>query len=310
MWAYFLRRIGGGVLTLFAIASLSFAVTRLAPGSPFSSERKRDPEFERKMDEKFERNLPVVEQYGRTMWRYVRGDFGPSWKYDRSVSEIIWPAFRFSAQLGAVSAVLALIVGILFGVMASAGRNRWPDHLSMSLAVGGICVPNFLLGPLLVLAFSFWQDWLPPAGWPQSWGVAELKKLIMPSLTLALVHVSYLSRLSRAGMLDVMNQDYIRTARAKGLSEWAVFLKHGLKNGITPALSYSGPMAAYIITGSLVVEQVFNIPGLGTQFVKASLSRDMPVLMGGILVYGALVIVFNTLVDLMYAVLDPRVRSQ
>jgi oligopeptide transport system permease protein len=262
------------------------------------------------MDEKFERNLPIWVQYGHTMWRYLQGNFGPSWKYDRSVGEIVWPAFRYSAQLGAISAMIALIVGLLFGVLASAGKNRWPDHLSMSLAVGGICIPNFLLGPLLVLVFSFGLDWLPPAGWPRSLDVAELKKLIMPSVALALVHVSYLSRLSRAGMLEVMSQDYIRTARAKGLSEWKVFLKHGFKNGITPALSYSGPMAAYIITGSLVVEQVFNIPGLGTQFVKASLSRDMPVLMGGIIVYGVLVILFNALVDVMYAVLDPRVRAQ
>jgi oligopeptide transport system permease protein len=151
---------------------------------------------------------------------------------------------------------------------------------------------------------------LPPTGWPQSFSAFELSKLIMPAVTLALVHIAYLSRLTRAGMLDVMNQDYIRTARAKGVPEAAVFLKHGLKNGVTPALSYSGPMAAAIITGSLVVEKVFVVPGLGTHFVNSAINREMPLLMGCVIVYGALVIIFNALVDLSYAVLDPRVRVQ
>jgi oligopeptide transport system permease protein len=310
MWSYLLRRVGGGAITLFALTTVAFFLTRLTPGSPFTAERRNDPEYERKMDEKYGRHLPLWRQYLESMGGYVRGDFGPSWKYDFTVNEKVWPAFRVSAQLGAVAALLALLLGIPLGVFAAAGRNRWGDHLAMSGAILGICVPNFLLGPLLVLCFSFWLKWLAPTGWPQSWELKELSKLIMPAFTLALVHVAYLSRLTRAGMLDVLHQDYIRTARAKGVGEFSIFLKHALKNGVTPALSYSGPMAAYIVTGSLVVERVFNIPGLGKEFVNASLARDMPVLMGGIIVYGVLVILFNALVDLMYAVLDPRVRTQ
>jgi len=311
MWAYFFRRLGGGLLTLFVIASVAFFITRLTPGSPFSTERMNDPRVLKALDEKFGRDKSPLVQYAIAMWGYVQGDFGPMWKSPgRTVGEYLWPAFRVSVQLGAISAIIAILIGVPFGVIASAGKNRWPDHLAMSGAITGICVPNFLLGPLLVLLLTFAWDLLPPTGWPQSWSVAELSKLIMPAVTLSLVHIAYLSRLTRAGMLDVMNQDYIRTARAKGVSELSVFLRHGLKNGITPALSYSGPMAAAIITGSLVVETVFVVPGLGTHFVKSATTREMPLLMGCVIVYGALVIVFNALVDMFYAVLDPRVRLQ
>lgn len=311
MWPYFFRRLGGGLLTLLVIATLAFIITRLTPGSPFSTERMNHPEVLRILDEKYGRDKPIVVQYVRSMWGYIRGDFGPLWKSPgRTVDEVLWPSFRVSMQLGALGAIIALLIGVPLGVIASAGRNRWPDHLSMSSAIAGICVPNFLLGPLLVLLMSFGLNLLPPTGWPQSWGIGELSKLVMPAFTLSLVHIAYLSRLTRAGMLDVMNQDFVRTARAKGLPEAQVFLKHGLKNGVTPALSYAGPMAAAIITGSLVVERVFVIPGLGTHFVNSAINREMPLLMGCVIVYGALVIVFNTLVDLFYAVLDPRVRMQ
>jgi oligopeptide transport system permease protein len=311
MWTFLVRRIGGGLVTLFVIATIAFFITRMAPGSPFTSERSSNPERRRILEKKYGLDKPVLVQYGKALSGYLRGEFGPMVQSEgRMAEDYIWPSFRVSVQLGAISVMLALLLGVALGVVSAAGKNRWPDHVAMSGAVAGICLPNFLLGPLLVLCFSFGLDWLPPGGWPESWSLAELSKLILPSVTLALVHVAYLSRLTRAGMLEVMNQDFVRTARAKGLPEWKVVLKHGLKNGVTPALSYSGPMVAYLVTGSLVVEKYFSIPGMGKHFLDSVTAREWNVLMGCTLIYGALVIALNAVVDLLYGVLDPRVRAQ
>jgi oligopeptide transport system permease protein len=310
MIAFLARRLFAAVLTLFAIATLGFFITRFAPGSPFTSEKNVPPEVRRNIERKYGLDRPLFEQYLAMLRGYLRGDLGPSYQYvGRDVAEFVGPGFAVSVRLGALAFVLAMALGTGLGIVASARQNRWADHLSSSLATVGICVPNFLLGPLLVIVFHFWLGWLEPTGWPQNWhSWSELRKLILPALTLAFVHVAYVSRLTRAGMLDVMHKDFIRTARAKGVSEPAVFLKHGLKNGITPALSYAGPMAAYIVTGSIVVEKVFAIPGLGTYFVNSGLNRDYSLLMGAILIYSTLAIFFNLVVDLLYAVLDPRVR--
>lgn len=310
MTAFLLRRLVAGVITLFAIATLSFLVSRFAPGNPFSSEKNVPPAVRRNIERKYGLDRPLLEQYVKILGGYVRGDLGPSYQYPgRDVAEFVWPGFSVSVRLGAVAFLIAIIGGLMLGVTASAGQNRWPDYGSMSAATLGICVPNFLLGPLLQLAFCFWLTWFDPTGWPEGWtSWAELKKLVLPAFTLAFVHIAYVSRLTRAGMLDVMHKDFIRTARSKGLSEWSVFLKHGLKNGITPALTYAGPMAAFIVTGSVVVEKIFAIPGLGTHFVNSALNRDYSILMGAILIYSTLVIFFNLVVDVMYAVLDPRVR--
>ncbi len=310
MTAFLVRRLVAGVLTLFAIATISFAVCRFAPGSPFTSEKNVPAEVRRNLERKYGFDRPLVVQYGIMMSRYVRGDLGESFQYrGREVGELVWPGFAVSARLGAVAFVIAMFFGLALGVTASKWQNQGPDYAAMSTATLGICVPNFLLGPLLVLVFHVWLTWFDPTGWPENWWTwAELKKLVLPACTLAFAHIAYVSRLTRAGMLDVLHKDFIRTARAKGLSEWSVFLKHGLKNGVTPALTYAGPMAAYIITGSVVVEKIFAIPGLGTHFVNSALNRDYSILMGSILIYSSLVIFFNLLVDLMYAVLDPRVR--
>jgi oligopeptide transport system permease protein len=252
---------------------------------------------------------PILAQYATTMWNYLRGDFGPSWYHrDRRVHDLIWPAFRVSILLGTLSFFIAIVIGIPIGILAAAKQNRFADHAAMSVAIGGICVPNFLLGPLLKMTLVFWIKLLPVSGWPANGSPWELSRLILPSVTLAMVHVAYISRLMRAGMLDVLRQDYIRTARAKGLAETGVILRHGLKNGVTPVLTYAGPMAALIVTGSMVVERIFGIPGLGLHFVNSALNRDLPLLMGATLVFSTLVIFFNLLVDLTYAWLDPRVR--
>jgi oligopeptide transport system permease protein len=240
---------------------------------------------------------------------YVTGDFGLSIQYrDRRVDEILLPSLGTSVILGCLAFVLAVGSGTGIGILAAARQNRLPDYLSMSLALVGICVPNFLLGPLLVMLFALALGWLPVAGWPESFDPSDLSKLLLPAVTLAFVHIAYVSRLTRAGMLDVLTKDFIRTARAKGLAERAVFLRHALKNGITPVVSYAGPMAAYIFTGSLVVEKIFAIPGMGQHFVDSALARDDAVTMGAVLIYSVLVIVLNTLVDVAYSILDPRVR--
>lgn len=312
MTAFLIRRLIAGILTLFAIATLCFFISRFAPGSPITSEKQVSAEVKRNLEKHYGLGDPLHVQYFRILGGYLQGDLGPSFQYrDRSVNDLVWPAFRVSIVLGLLGFLIAVLIGVPLGVTASAWQNKLPDYLSMSVAVGGICIPNFLLGPLLVLLFAFALPIFDPTGWPQDWtSPAELKKLVLPALTLAFVHIAYISRLTRAGMLDVLHKDYIRTARAKGLGEGSVVLKHGFKNGITPVVSYIGPMAALVITGSIVVEKVFDIPGLGQHFVKAALNRDYGLVMGTVLVYSALVIVFNLIVDMMYGLLDPRVRVQ
>ncbi len=309
MIAFLVKRIAGGVLTLFVIATLCFFIIRFAPGNPFSGERKLPPEVLRNLERAYNMDKPLPVQYVLRMKGYLSGDLGLSTKYlGKRVDELLFPSFGVSLQLGALGFLLAILLGVPIGILAAAKQNRLPDYLSSSAALVGICVPNFLLGPVLVMVFAMSLHWLPVAGWPENFGGEELLKLLLPALTLGAVHVAYVSRLTRAGMLDVLHKDYIRTARAKGIDERSVFLKHALKNGITPVLSYAGPMAAYIFTGSVVVEKIFNLPGMGQHFVDAALARDDAMVMGAVLIYSCLVIAFNVLVDIGYSALDPRVR--
>ena len=309
MFGFFVCRLGAGLLTLLVIAILSFTLTRMAPGSPFSSEKALHPETITAFDKHFGLNDTLYLQFWRAMKGYVVGDFGPSLYYrGQSCNDYVWPGFQKSILLGPIAAVIAMAVGIPLGVLAAAKHNKLPDYVAMSISIVGICVPNFLLAPLLVMIFAVNLKWLPTALWPETFSGAELTKLIMPAIALSFVHIAYISRLARAGMLDVMNKDFIRTARAKGLDERAVVLRHGLKNGITPVVSYTGPMIAYMVTGSLVVEQIFALPGLGRIFVTAATNRDMNMIMAGVLVFSTLVILMNILVDLVYGFLDPRVR--
>jgi oligopeptide transport system permease protein len=309
MIAFLVKRIAGGVLTLFIIATLCFFIIRFAPGNPFSGERKLPPEVLRNLERAYNMDKPLPVQYLLRMKGYLSGDLGLSTKYlGKRVDELLFPSFGVSLQLGALGFLVAILLGIPIGILAAAKQNRLPDYLSSSAALVGICIPNFLLGPVLVMVFAMSLHWLPVAGWPENFGGEELLKLLLPALTLGAVHIAYVSRLTRAGMLDVLHKDYIRTARAKGVDERSVFLKHALKNGITPVLSYAGPMAAYIFTGSVVVEKIFNLPGMGQHFVDAALARDDAMVMGAVLIYSCLVIAFNVLVDIGYSALDPRVR--
>jgi oligopeptide transport system permease protein len=309
MASFIVKRLAGGLLTLFVIATLCFFITRFAPGSPLTGERNLPPEVVLNLERAYHLDKPLLVQYGLVMGGYLRGDFGMSFKYHgRPVADFIAPSFPVSVQLGLLAFVFSLAAGTSLGLLAAANQNRAADHAAMSVALAGICLPNFLVGPVLVMVFSLALGWLPSAGWPESAAPAELVKLLLPALTLSLAHVAYVSRLARAGLLDVLRKDYIRTARAKGLPASSVLFKHALKNGITPVVSYAGPMAAYLLTGSVVVERIFNLPGLGQHFIDGALSRDYSLIMGCMLVYGALVIAFNLAVDLAYSFLDPRVR--
>jgi oligopeptide transport system permease protein len=309
MLSFVVKRLAGGALTLFVVATLCFFITRFAPGSPLTGDRSLPPEVVLNHERAYHLDRPLLEQYLLVLKGYLRGDLGMSFKYfGRRVDEFIAPALPVSLQLGLLAFLLSVSAGTGLGLLAAARQNRAADHVSMSLALAGICLPNFLIGPLLVMVFSLALGWLPSAGWPESASPAELAKLVLPAFTLALVHIAYVSRLARAGLLDVLGRDYIRTARAKGLPETRVVLKHALKNGITPVLSYAGPMAAYLLTGSVVVERIFFIPGLGQHFVDGALNRDYSLIMGCLLVYSALVIAFNLVIDVAYSFLDPRVR--
>jgi oligopeptide transport system permease protein len=308
MALFLIKRLAGGILTLYVIATLCFVIIYFTPGSPLTGERNMPPEVLRNQERAWDLDKPLHVRYLRRMKGYLSGDFGMSFRYNRPVAELILPAVPKSFQLGSIAFFFAMLVGIPLGILAAARQNKLPDYISSSVALFGIILPNFLLGPILQMLLALWLHWLPVAGWPEDFSVDELLKVLLPAVTLAGVHIAYVSRLTRAGMLDVLHKDFIRTARSKGLDERSVFLKHALKNGVTPVLSYAGPMAAYIVTGSVVVEKVFNIPGMGQHFVDSALVRDQPVFMGAILIYSSLVIIFNILVDIGYSLLDPRVR--
>jgi oligopeptide transport system permease protein len=291
------------VPTLWAIATLTFFMIRLAPGGPFMAEKDIPANVKQQLLHKYGLDQPLPVQYGRFLASAVRFDFGPSYRYpSRQVSEIILESFPVSAELGGWALLFSLIVGVPIGVLAARRQNSPLDHAAMGLALAGVSVPNFVLGPALVLAFSLGLFVFPPALWH---GAASR---VLPVLTLSTAYIAYIARLTRAGMLEVLRQDFIRTARAKGLSEAAVIGKHALKLGVLPVVSYLGPAAARIIMGSIVVETIFSIPGLGRYLVNAAFNRDYTLVMGIVLFYATFLMVLNLLVDLAYGWLDPRVE--
>jgi oligopeptide transport system permease protein len=299
------RRLLLFVPTLWVIATLTFFLVRLAPGGPFNAERDIPQAARAALAQKYGLDRPLAEQYATFLARAVRLDFGPSYKFPtRQVREIIIEGFRVSGELGGWALLVALLVGIPLGVIAALRQNTAADAAVMAAALAGVSIPSFVLGPLLVLVFSLGLYWLPPALWegPQS--------RVLPVLTLAAAYVAYVARLTRAGMLEVLRQDFIRTARAKGLPERVVVIKHALRLGLLPVLSYLGPAAAAIIMGSLVVEQVFAVPGLGRYLVNGAFNRDYTLVMGVVLFYAAFLMALNLFVDLAYAWLDPRVELE
>jgi oligopeptide transport system permease protein len=303
MTSFLLRRLLLFVPTLWVIATLTFFLIRLAPGGPFQAERDIPATAKEQLMRRYGLDRPLPEQYVRFLGNVVRFDFGPSYKYPaRQVREIIGEGLRTSAELGGWALLLALLVGVPIGVIAAVKQNTATDHLAMGLALAGVSVPNFVLGPVLVMGFALSWFVLPPALWQSP------ASRILPVITLATAYVAYVARLTRAGMLEVLRQDFIRTARAKGMSERMVVLKHALKLGILPVVSYIGPAAARIVMGSIVVEQIFAVPGLGRILVNAAFNRDYTLVLGEVLFYASMLMVLNLLIDLAYPLLDPRVE--
>jgi oligopeptide transport system permease protein len=305
MLRFIIRRIIVIVPMLFIVVSLTWALIRLAPGNFYTGEKKLAPAVEENLREKYGLNKPWHVQYRKVLWNIAKFDFGYSLKYQgQSVNQILWRALPVSATLGLSAYLIALFVGITTGTLAALRQNSWIDYASMALAMLGISIPNFVLGPLLVLIFSLTLFWLPPA----LWNGFPSKNLILPAITLSAIYIAYIARLTRSGMLEVMRSDYIRTARAKGLSEGAVVRRHALRGGLLPVVSFSGPALAFLITGTVVVERVFSLPGLGNYFINACFNRDEPLIIGIVAFIAISVLVFNLIVDISYGFIDPRIR--
>jgi oligopeptide transport system permease protein len=301
---YAVKRLLGAIPTLFIIIAIAFFMMRLAPGGPFSSERQVTAEIEANLMKAYHLDEPLWMQFGRYIGGVLQGDFGPSFRYkDFSVSELIWSGFPTSMGLGGVAILLAAIIGISLGTLAALRQNTVADYGSMAAAMVGIAVPNFVVAPLLTLVFGLWLSWTPVGGWGDSWTQA-----ILPIVALCLPQIAAIARLTRASMIEVLRSNYVRTARAKGLSEQITIVRHALRATLLPVVSYLGPAAAGVITGSIVIEQIFSIPGIGRYFVQSALNRDYTLVMGVTILYGSILILFNLLVDLLYGVLDPKVR--
>ena len=307
MFRYFLGRLVGAIPTLFIIVTLAFFLIRLAPGGPFDSERPVPPEIAANLDQAYHLDEPLPLQYGRYLWNILHGDFGPSFKYhDYSVTELIRSGFPVSLRIGGLAILFALFIGVLLGALAALRQNSWLDYGVMSVAMTGIAIPNFVMAPLLTLVFGVFLHWLPVGGW----GDGDLRHTVLPVIALSLPQIAYIARLTRASMIETLNSLYIRTARAKGLSSWLILRRHAARAALLPVISYLGPATAAIITGSVVIEQIFGIPGIGRHFVQGALNRDYTLVMGVVVFYGALIIFLNLLVDLVYAWLDPRIRYE
>jgi len=308
MFRFIIRRLLVTIPTILVVISITWVLIKLAPGNFYSGEKRLPPAIEKAVRDKYGLDKPWYQQYGKTMWSIVRHlDFGTSLRYEgQSVNTIIKRSLPVSAAVGILAYLLALVVGVTAGSIAALKQNTKWDYASMTLAMLGISVPNFVLGPILVLIFSLGLYWLPPS----RWGGFPSRNLILPVLTLSAIYMAYIARLTRAGMLEVLRSDYIRTARAKGLSERDVIIRHALRGGLMPVVSYTGPALAFLLTGTVVVERIFALPGLGNYFIQASLNRDEPLIIGIVAFIAITLLLMNLLVDIAYAYLDPRVRYQ
>jgi oligopeptide transport system permease protein len=331
MLRFALRRLLIMVPLVMLVLTITFFMVSLAPGSPFSKERKLPPEIEANLNAKYGFDQSRWTQYTRFMGRILGftydtqsksyswhpyPDFGDSTKYrDRRVNDIIMEALPVSIVLGLTAYLIALALGLTTGVLSSLKPNSWLDYTTMSSAMMGVSIPNFVLGPLLVIVFSLTLYWFPPARmeWAVEWGylrIPTLKTMVLPALTLAALYVAYIARMTRSGMLETLRQDYIRTARAKGLSERRVVLGHALRGGLLPVVSFTGPALAFLISGTIVVETIFSVPGLGRYFIDAANNRDHFLLLGITAFVAVSLMIFNLLVDIAYAWIDPRIRYE
>ena len=305
MFRFIVRRLLETIPVLLIIITATFFMIRFVPGGPFTAEKAVTPEILRNLEAHYGLNEPLYRQYFDYLGSLLHGDLGPSFKYpNRTVNEIIADKLPTSLELGALSLLVALLIGLPLGLFAAIRRNTWIDYLCSSVAMVGICIPTFVMGPLLVLAFAIHFNWFNASGWysPRDW--------ILPSLVLGFFYSAYIARLTRGGMLDVLNQDYIRTARAKGAGETRVILKHALRGGLLPVVSFLGPATAGILTGSFVIEIIFQIPGLGREFVNSAFNRDYTLVLGTVILYATLIIAFNFVVDVVQVWLNPRLKLE
>ncbi|MGJ8649817.1 MAG: ABC transporter permease [Opitutaceae bacterium] len=297
------RRLLQAIPTLWVVATATFLLLRLAPGGPFDDEKPLPPEIKEQIEAHYGLDRPLHEQYFEFLGNILQGDLGPSYKYPGwDVQEIIIQAFPVSLELGLWGLLIALSVGIPIGTIAAIKHNTSTETGLMGIATIGICLPSFVVGPILLLFFSLHLDWFNPLGWTFA------TDRVLPAITLGLLYAASIARLARSGMLDVLQDDYIRTARAKGLAEKTVIIRHALRTALNPVVAYLGPAAAGLISGSFVVETIFFIPGLGPFFVNAALNRDYTMVMGTVLFYATLIILFNLIVDIIQMWMNPRSR--
>jgi len=303
MLRFLLRRLLVALPTLLLVVTIAFFMMRAAPGGPFDSNRKLPPEVEHNLEAKYGLDKPLGVQYLTYLGHVAHGDLGPSLKYqDRSVLDIIREGFPTSLRLGVSALILGAVVGMSLGVAGALRQNSSVDHGVTTLAILGVCIPTFVTAPILVLVFASTLGWLPTGG------LSDIRSYVLPVAVLALPQIAIISRLTRSGMVEVLRSNYVRTARAKGLPERTIVLHHALRAAVLPLVSYLGPAAAGLITGSLVVEKIFTLPGLGKAFVVSALQRDYTVVMGVVILYASLVIGLNLLAEVIQSVLDPRMR--
>ena len=303
MIKYIIKRVGAAIITIFLVATITFFMMNMVPGGPFVAEKNISEQAQNALKEKFGLDKPLGEQYINYMVNAAHGDFGPSLKQrGRNVSTIMFSKFPVSAKLGGISILVALFVGIPLGCVAAVKRGTWIDNAVVVFATGGIAVPSFVLCTVGMYIFGVNLRWLP------TFGLTTPIHYILPVFALAAYPIAYITRLMRASMLDVIGQDYIRTAKAKGVSQVVSLFKHALRNAILPVVAYVGPLLAYTLTGSFIVEKIFVIPGLGGQFISSVTTRDYTVIMGTTIFLATLVIIMNTLVDIVYKIIDPRIK--
>ncbi len=300
-----LKRIFGAIPTLFVIISISFFMIRMAPGGPFDQERQLPPEIIANLNKAYHLDEPLYMQFGRYLWGIAHGDFGPSFQYkDYTVSELIYQGFPVSLKIGGMAIILAAAIGIFLGTIAALRQNTRTDYMIMGFSMTGITIPSFVMAPLLSLVIGVYLRLLPVGGW------GEINHMILPIIALTLPQIAYISRLTRGSMIEILRSNYIRTAKAKGLSENVILFRHALRGALLPVVSYLGPATAGIITGSVVIEKIFGIPGIGRFFVLGALNRDYTLVMGVVVFYGLLIMLCNLIVDILYGVLDPKVRYE
>ncbi len=293
------------LLALFLVISATFFMVRFVPGGPFTAEKAVTPEILRNLEAHYGLNKPLWQQYLDYLGSLLRADLGPSFKYpNRTVNEILLDKLPVSAELGGISLAVALVIGVTLGTLAAVKRNTWVDYVASSFGMIGISIPTFVVGPLLVLAFAIHFGWFNASGW---YTAADR---VLPALVLGIAYAAPISRLTRGGMLEILHQDYIRTARAKGASETRIVLRHALRGGLLPVVSYLGPAVAGILTGSFVIETIFQIPGVGREFVNSAFNRDYTLVLGTVILYAVLIMALNLVVDIVQAWMNPKVRLE